>query len=155
MHWCVTTASSGRGAAGRLRFHLAASVAVALALPWLSGCAREPQLLRAPVSLHSAVSVIPLHSPLEGFGPACDLRFEFARPGDSRRADALHVALVTENGTRDTLVDVRLDRRGENTVSLIGRLGRAAGARQQAYHAIALSSDVPVRVTGLRGTTIR
>jgi hypothetical protein len=134
-------------------------LALAIASVLLSGvgCDRSPQLLRAPIHIGPSVTAVRLEPPLHVLGPEFELRFEFDRPGDSHHAGRIQVALVTSDGSRDTLRDVRLDRRGEGTVSQIGRLelDRAASARSRIYGVMELWSDVPLRLRGVRGSSSR
>ncbi len=59
--------------------------------------------------------------------------------------------LVTTDGRRDTLTEVRLDRRGESVVSLIGRAGPGTTAEPRSYRVLELWSEVPLRLDGIRG----
>lgn len=93
-----------------------------------------------------------LDPPLPSSGPLCELDIEFDRPGDSHHAADVRVAFVTADGTRDTLHDVRLDRRGESAVRQRGRLTLtgATGASPVTFTEMWTWSDTPVRVRSIR-----
>lgn len=128
---------------------------LAAALLSVSGCSRSPLQAQGPIDVAGTPVVVQFDRPFASTGGDCDLRLEFDRPGDSRHARSIHAVLVTSEGRRDTLTGVRLDRRGENVVSLIGRPGPAAAGdqEQRSYRALELRSEVPLRLSGIRGSS--
>ncbi|MBK9471308.1 MAG: hypothetical protein IPO18_03340 [bacterium] len=123
----------------------------------LAGCTRLPELARGPIDISESALSLPLDPPVNSAGSKFDVLFEFDQPGDSHQAGMIHVALVTSDGARDTLTGVQLDRRGEGLVSQLGHPG-AAGAgdgRPRVYSAIEVWSEIPLRLRGIRGASVR
>ena len=87
-----------------------------------------------------------------------ELCFEFDVPGDRHEAGRIHAVLLSTSGQRYPLVEIKLDRRGERVVCQIGRVaaiepGQGAASQEQlvTHQAVELSTDVPLRLRGLRG----
>jgi hypothetical protein len=131
--------------------------AVVTACLVVAGCTRLPELVRGPLDISATALSLPLDPPVASAGSKFDVLFEFDQPGDSHQAGKIHVALVTSDGARDTLKGVQLDRRGEGLVSQLGHPG-AAGAgdgRPRVYSAIEVWSEIPLRLRGIRGASVR
>lgn len=135
----------------RPAFRSAALALATAALLLPAGCSRAPLLARGPLDLTTTPVSVPFAQPIAAAGPTWELTFAFDRPGDSHAADCLHVALVTADGRRHTLVAPRYDRRGESMVCLIGALDPPVAGPTVSFTAIELSSDSPVRVESVRG----
>ena len=68
------------------------------------------------------------------------------------RAATVHAILVSRSGSREPIRDPTLDRRGESTVCQIGHVTPSRTDSEKAtYESVELSSDVPLRLRGLRG----
>jgi hypothetical protein len=122
------------------------------------GCSPLPRLARGPIDLGSAPTVVRFAQPVHTQGPGWEFRFEFDRPGDSDHAGEIHATLVTSEGYRYALTEVRLDRQGERLVSQSGRLESDDATRAPSppghaptFVAVELRTDVPVRLRALRG----
>ena len=118
----------------------------------VAGCGRPPNLANGPVALTERPTTVRFIQPVSSSGQTWELCFQFDLPGDSHHAATIHATLLSSSGTRAVISTPTLDRRGESTVCQIGQLARAEPeATVITYESVELSSEVPVRLRGIRG----
>jgi len=130
---------------------LVATVAALL----LCACSPSPRLADRPIDLSAQATLVRFQQPVPASDPSWEVCFEFGVPGDSHRAGRIGVVLLSTTGTRYTLDGAELDRRGEAVVCQIGRLTAAdpslPAPEPLVFDAAELTSEVPMRIKGLRG----
>ncbi|TPW10729.1 MAG: hypothetical protein FD129_1840 [bacterium] len=115
----------------------------------LPGCERAPHLASGPIDIGPRPRRVSLETPVLAAGGDWEFCFEFGRPGDSHRTGSIEVTLLSADDHPFRLTTTSLDRRGESTVCLIGRVdGLAPGVR---IDALDLAAPTPLRVRHLRG----
>jgi hypothetical protein len=128
--------------------------ALLLGLSLASGCGPRGTVVAGPREISANPQEIAFLGPVPVAGPRRELCFDFDPPGESHKAKSLRAVLVTNQGRRDTLLDPRLDRRGESRVCLVAPAPSPAAAaelRGVHYRGVELSSsDPPVRLRAIR-----
>jgi hypothetical protein len=118
----------------------------------LAACGRSPHLAGGPIDLSERPTTVRFVQPVPSQGQTWELCFEFDRPGDSHRAGTIHATLVSASGGRAAIRTPTLDRRGESVVCQIGSVAPPEpGGERIVYESVELSSDVPLRLRGIRG----
>ena len=130
----------------------AARVFLVALLGSVAACGRPPILADGPIEVSERPTTVRFVQPVPSSGPTWELCFEFAPPGGSHHAATIHATLVSASGSRAPIRAQALDRRGESTVC---QIGQAATPQPEAagivYESVELSSDVPLRIRGIRG----
>ena len=132
----------------------AATVILVVFIGSVAGCGRPPNLADGPIDLTERPTTVRFIQPAPASGQTWELCFEFDLPGDSHHAASIHATLLSSSGSRAAIATPTLDRRGESTVCQLGQLaGAQPDATVTAYDALELTSDVPLRLRGIRGGT--
>lgn len=113
------------------------------------GCERAPHLASGPFDIGPQPQRVQFDSPVSAAGENWEICFEFDIPGDSHRTRSIEVTLLTVDDRAYQLDVSSLDRRGESTVCLIGRVdGLEPGVL---IEAVDLVAPTPLRVRHLGG----
>jgi len=139
----------------------AAAVLAGGALALTGGCSRPELLVSEPVEITPSPRTVRFERAVPASGPRWELCFEFDPPGESRKTRSIEAVLLTTSGERRPLVDVEIDRRGENVVCQIGRVDAfEPGSRlpppgeELVFESVELTASERLRVRLLRGGSV-
>lgn len=126
---------------------------LAVAACLLAACGHPGTVVAGAVDIASTPRQVSFLALVPVAGPRRELCFDFAPPGESRKAGLLHAVLITTDGRRDTFDRPAIDRRGEARVCLVAPeapeplLTRLPGTH---YRAVELRADSAVHVRAIR-----
>jgi hypothetical protein len=128
----------------------AAGVVLTALIGSAEGCGRPPKLADGPIELSEGPTTVRFVQPVAAHGQSWEICFEFQLPGASHHAASIRSVLVSASGDRAPIRTETLDRRGESTVCQIGSTDRQQSEAGAVYEFVELSSDVRLRLRGIR-----